>query len=575
MTLIAGILARRKGSPLNPANCHELKKAISRYSGDKVITFEGESVFLCKVDIGAYGLPAFEVLPSGSVAMLVGEPLLSRDTGGISGGRDKDLELLHQSWDVGDWTLLSKTDGIFCAAHYVPSTETLTLITDKLGIRPLYYWTDSDHVIFGSALRIFEDLHFLPKKMDLRGVTEVVGFGYPLDKRTPYSNIKILTAAEILKVYASSIQSQRYWSWDRFPTIDLNEQGIEKLNDCFKDAVTKRLKRDTVTLSFLSGGLDSRCVVTALREQNTRVYTFNFGLSGAQDQVFAADFARVSETVHFEGTVPVTDPSWSTMVSRAWGTAKESVAPLPEHPRLFWSGDGGSVGLGHVYLSHRIITQMREGKVDAAIDTFLTEQRISIPERFLQPDVVTQIRNVLRIGIREELDAIRCEDRGRAFHLFLMLNDQRRHLMNHFEDIDLHRSELQLPFFDGKLIETIMTFPVEDCLNHGVYVEWLKKLPATTTAVPWQTYPGHATCPLPVREGIPYQWSVAKLYRDHRRAAKQKLVREVWSILTHDGFPSSIMRREFLLTAAFLSWVGIRDYSYALNAARIYARFWR
>ncbi len=44
----------------------------------------------------------------------------------------------------------------------------------------------------------------------------------------------------------------------------------------------------------------------------------------------------------------------------------------------------------------------------------------------------------------EELDRIRCRDRAKALYLFLMFNDQRRHLTGHFESIDQHRLEFQL-----------------------------------------------------------------------------------------------------------------------------------
>jgi len=151
MTLIAGILGRRKGCPINPLDCDELKQAISRNHEDKVTVFQDGSAFLAKVDIGAYGQPAFEVSRIGSVALLAGEPLLSLDT---DGKRDSDLRLLHQSWDRDDWAALAKAEGVFCAAHYAPASATLTLITDKLGIRPLYYWMDSDRVVFASALRV-------------------------------------------------------------------------------------------------------------------------------------------------------------------------------------------------------------------------------------------------------------------------------------------------------------------------------------------------------------------------------------------------------------------------------------
>ena len=67
---------------------------------------------------------------------LAGEPLL----GDANVGREKELELLHESWLRGDWDLLARARGVFCAAHYNPATGELILVADKLCVAPLYYW---------------------------------------------------------------------------------------------------------------------------------------------------------------------------------------------------------------------------------------------------------------------------------------------------------------------------------------------------------------------------------------------------------------------------------------------------
>src|SRR2546426_839289 len=94
---------------------------------------------------------------------------------------------------------------VFCAVHYHPDASRLTLITDKLGVRPLYYWIGDDHVIFATALRVLEGLADLPKQMDLRAVTEAACFGFPLGDRTPYQGVRALRAAEIVEVSGAGV----------------------------------------------------------------------------------------------------------------------------------------------------------------------------------------------------------------------------------------------------------------------------------------------------------------------------------------------------------------------------------
>src|SRR5438094_5781959 len=148
MSILAGIYTRRKDHSVPHAVCETLKNLISRNPEDKVIVFSDARCFLAKIDIGAYGEPAFHTDLSGSVSMLAGEPLLNPDNNGIVQTRTQDLELLHRSWDRGDWDLLARTRGVFSAVYYQPRLGRLHLMTDKLGQRPIYYYLSDTYVIF-------------------------------------------------------------------------------------------------------------------------------------------------------------------------------------------------------------------------------------------------------------------------------------------------------------------------------------------------------------------------------------------------------------------------------------------
>ena len=108
--------------------------------------------------------------------------------------------MLQRDWDHADWSGLRRACGVFCAVHYSREPCRLTLIADKLGLRPVYYWIDDDRVVFATALRVLEEHADVPKRMDLRAVTEMANFGAPLADRTPYAGIRVLQPAEILRV---------------------------------------------------------------------------------------------------------------------------------------------------------------------------------------------------------------------------------------------------------------------------------------------------------------------------------------------------------------------------------------
>lgn len=568
MTLFAGIYSRDGRYALPESACDALARSLSRDLADEPRVFRDERCLIVKVDIGAYGEPAMIANDDGAVSALAGEPLL----GDASVGREKDLELLHESWLKGDWGLLARARGVFCAAHYNPATGELSLVADKLCVRPLYYRADDRYVVFATALRVLEGVELVPKELDVRAVSEVVGLGFPLGTRTPYAGVSLLGAAEVVRFGGRESSRMNYWRWDEIEPSSRPEAELAvAAYECFTEAVALRARRDTETFASLSGGLDSRCVVAALAGRGVRTHTFNFSPQGSQDQVFGGEFARRIGTTHQEAArKDEGGPDWSQMLADAWNETSAEAAPPAERPSLGWSGDGGSVGLGHVYISHEIVALMREGESAAAAESYLRKWSVDIPERFFRPDVAGALSGVLRRGVREELDAIRCSDPGRAFYLFLMLNDQRRHLAGHFENIDRHRIELQLPFYDSDFLSLIMSVPLDLCMGHKFYTKFLACFPPEVTSVPWQTYPGHDPCPLPAPEGLSYQWGDA----DGGAARKRYTTERARVLLGASNFPEELFDRRHLRLATMIHRTGVRDYGYVIEAVSTYHKYW-
>ena len=90
--------------------------------------------------------------------------------------------------------------------------------------------------------------------------------------------------------------------------------------------------------------------------------------------MFGLEFARRIEAIHHD--VPTEpEPDWSAVMADAWQASRPRMEHLPERPNLVWTGEGGSVGLGHVYLTPEIVSLLRQGSWDDAIDAFLRQQQ--------------------------------------------------------------------------------------------------------------------------------------------------------------------------------------------------------
>ena len=440
-----------------------------------------------------------------------------------------------------------------------------------MGTRPLYFWLDDDLVVFASALRILEELPFVPKKMDLRGVTEVVALGTPLADRTPYAGIFLLKSAEIVQITNEGTSRSSYWRWDEIKTeSDSEPVRLATVYDSFQSAIKRRNGNDKATAAYLSGGLDSRCIVAALCHNGVRVRTVNFARPGTQDYCFGNDFAEKIGSVHESIPKEKGDniPDYSSLMARALGGSNPGQWPAARR-QLAWSGESGSGLLGGVGLSESVVALMRAGKVDSAIEQYLQSGQRNIPVKLFRPEILESLREVSQQGIREELDELQAEDAGRNFYLFLMHTDQRRNLMRHFEGIDLHRLEFQLPFFDAGFLTSVIATPLDWLLKHRFYLKWLSLLPTPVTSVPWQAYPGHEPCPLPVPADLAYQWDDS--YRAEEDASqKQRVIEQASELLRSSDFPDQILNKNKFRLATWLHARGWRDYRYAIEAAQTY-----
>ncbi len=569
MTLLAGILSRRD-APLPESACTGLARSISRELTDEVISFRSRSSYFAKVDLGAFGEPGVHVDSTGTFSLLAGEPLLS---GSGNSTRLQDLITIHEQGLKDRWNVLRKADGTFSMVHYQPQSGTLVLVADKLGVRPLYYWMNDDLIVFASTLRILEESPLVPKKMDLRAVTELVGLEVPLSDRTPYAGVSLLKAGEVLQVTKEKASRYCYWRWDEIEVSSEPEPArLAAVYDRFQSAINRRIQSDKATTAYLSGGLDSRCVVAALDQSGVRLQTANFAKPGTQDYYCGNQFAEKLESNHL--SLPWGDidrsPDFSGLMAKAIEEFNQRNSHFAaERPQLVWSGEGGSVMLGHVHLSESIIELMRAGQVDAAIEAYLDREQIHIPSKLFRTSTLENTRDLLKQGIREELDQFHAEDPGRNFYLYLALNDQRRKLMVHFENIDQHRIELQMPFFDGQFVESIMSTNLDWCLRHKFYLKWLSQFPSVVMSVPWQAYPGHEPCPLPPPPDLGYQWdasSQAKQMATH----KHRIMNQAAELLQAADFPNKILNRRNLRLAKWIHSLGWRDYRYTFVAAQTY-----
>jgi hypothetical protein len=221
-----------------------------------------------------------------------------------------------------------------------------------------------------------------------------------------------------------------------------------------------------------------------------------------------------------------------------------------------------------------MVEAARNGDTQTAIQLSTDGWASALPQRLLTSELLEALSETSpRRGLQEEFDGLHCDDAGRNLHLVLMHNDQRRHLAAHFEGIDMSRLEYQVPFFDSAFVESVLRVPLDFCLGHKLYMQWLRYFPEAVLSVPWQAYPGHEPCPLPIPGGLRYQWG-QEVTRISRDAHHRKLLQQAAHILRAPDFPNPLLQRHYLRLASWLYRLRLRDVGYVIRAANRYYEYW-
>ncbi|MBV6416801.1 MAG: hypothetical protein CMLOHMNK_01416 [Steroidobacteraceae bacterium] len=564
MAFVVGAYARTAAARLGLEQLAQLRRALQIGPTDSAGFACTARLQLAWVTLdGSVGVPIEE--EDGSLSLLWGS--LYRD-----GHDDASNRALLRTESGSDSPQLEAISGEFGYAVHDAATDTLRLVTDKFGKRALFVYCAEDRVWFSSSLKVMERLPAVRKVMSMRSVTEIAFFGWPLGDRTPYRDVRVFRPGERLRVGARHARSDYYWRWN---TLEIwrgsREEAVTELAARFRASIRRRRGSDRRVLSLLSGGLDSRMIATALREQGVAVVSCNFSPIDTQDQVYSGAVAEALGCEH--SSLPLERgrvPNLYWQLSEAWRSGGiRSEGPI-ERPHWVFVGVGGSTGFGAVFWDEELIAHFRAGRMREGVEFFIRRMGWRLIERLYRREDLARLREELVEGVLEQLREFPCEDPARTFHLFEMMNDQRRHLHAHWDNAGSHGMQFHVPYFDAQFLELMLAVPLEWALYHDLYYQWMEQFDPAARSVPWQVYPGHKACPVPSHQAFPTQWEASGKYVLSDRNAWSA---PLGSILATRPFPS-------VLNRGYLQYVRLRralggDYGYAIDVARTYCDVWK
>lgn len=207
-----------------------------------------------------------------------------------------ELYVLRRGWDF-----LTHLDGIFVMAMFDTIGKQLTLVSDRLGLRPLYYWASPEVFAFASEVKSIADLPGHPKRLDRLGMEEFLAYGWMLNDRTWFEEIRVLGLATILTVTETGMSQAIYWSWAEVQPLPAGvsfDEAAEEMARLWETVVARRVRTNHRYALQLSGGLDSRSILAALPKEKLPITCVTMGVAGCDDIKIAHRVALMSECSH-------------------------------------------------------------------------------------------------------------------------------------------------------------------------------------------------------------------------------------------------------------------------------------
>lgn len=489
-----------------------------------------------------------------------GNPLLQPCTDGIN----TDLRLISRNISSEKLDLLIAATGVFCGFHLSKDKLQLKLklFTDYLGLRKIFICESDRRITFSNAQWLIEKTIPKHSEFDEQALLEIGILGHALENRTRYKCVRLLSPGQVLTIdqHGNSALHQ-YHDITSIKPSNLNEaEALEALHATWLQVVEDRIEDDP-PLSFLSGGMDSRLLVHSLKALGTQPHTANFAPPQTMDRVFAEMAASCMDVPLWLHPTGELNSNVIQDTVRAWSQSLRGTTNFSSH-RTIWSGDGGSVGMGHVYLDGEISALCEANRFsDAAARFCKINKRTAVEKAYTTKNT----QEIFESAIGKLLAKYGEQNNGRAGYFFLMLNDQRRHLDRHYESVHTRLFDFTLPFFDRRLIELVAGLPTDFFDNHQIYDQLYKKIGGSINKTPWQTYPGHVKCPLPMPKDLEYQWGGA-FYSS--RSLKQKARSRSWKALklaVRKDANFGFYNLPYILGASSLTLLGISDRSYVYS----------
>ena len=218
---------------------------------------------------------------------------------GIKFSTNTDTEVVLRLYEMHGQGCLDRIRGMFAFAIWDKLEQRLFAARDPMGIKPLYYSSVGDLLLFASEIKALLASGLMLKEIEVHALYQFLLIGYVLPPRSMVKNVKILEPGYYFIWCKGKLNLEKYWDLSTKKSSDRKKvsygEAKEQIRTQLFASVKEQLVSDVPLGVFLSGGLDSAVVTACMAEATSgSIECFSMGFEQSKDVLDETDNAMIT-----------------------------------------------------------------------------------------------------------------------------------------------------------------------------------------------------------------------------------------------------------------------------------------
>ena len=222
---------------------------------------------------------------------------------GYAFNSDSDTEVLLRAYCRYGKGCVEHLRGMFAFAVWDARSRELFLARDRLGIKPLYYFSSDGRTVFASQVRALLASHFVPFRLSKVAIESYLASAAVAEPLTIVDGVRSLPPGHSATISDSGVSIRRWWTFPGESELAVDRTtAVAEFRELLDESVRLHLVSDVPVGVFLSGGLDSSLLAAlAVRnEAHVRTLSVSFDEPAYSEETYADAVASQLKTDHVD-----------------------------------------------------------------------------------------------------------------------------------------------------------------------------------------------------------------------------------------------------------------------------------